>query len=727
VRDAGGARPGRPIPRRHLPPARPGGERPAASRYWRIARDAPVVVSSEDKRRSLLTACAAVVAAALFASISYRIGLGVDVQDEGFAVVIPWRWAVGDSPFVDEMNLLQTAGFLTYPFVKAYVWATGGSDGIVLYLRQLYVLWVLIVSGFAFNAVRGLVRWQYGVTIATVYATFAVLGSTQLTYATLAAGFLTIGVALGVRVVLGAEERGGAADEDGRRRRLLALGAGVAHGLAAVASPTLALIVPIYATCLALAMGQGLVGWLSASIRAPLQALPSLAREWDWRRAQMRERAGEPGRDVRGGGDDATAVADAAEVEADDGRAGPAGSAVDTTAGDVWGAGSEARRGGGDAHAAWLVVSAYAAGAALVILVAALVALSFGWSNLTRDWRYQMSVAYALDQLGGAGKGWRLLGDLGAVFWSIPISLLVAATLVWLRRRRLRLARVLLMLAPIGLYFAGRRAEVETSAFAIVATGLSLYLFVFVQPRFAERAARLLLWIVVPSILAGAWISFTAVSGIITGAVGLTPVFIAAGLYLVWSAGPEEPEGAGLLDRQRWWLVMLSLMAVMGVTIAFMFQYLPRDVPYSTYRVRVADGPYAGLLVGENDARTLADLRRDLARHAAPGDRLMVFYESPGYYLFWPHRIATNSVRLASDQEDGLLPRSTRAWFRRNSSVPDVIVRAFEPRGRSDEVVARRFSGGLRGYEVVARREDYVILRRTPGWTDAEVLNALPE
>ena len=89
--------------------------------------------------------------------MSYRIGLGFDPQDEGFAVVVPWRWALGDRPFVDEMNLMQTAGFLTYPFVKAYVWVTGGSEGIVLYLRQLYVLWVGIVTGLVFFGLKGLV------------------------------------------------------------------------------------------------------------------------------------------------------------------------------------------------------------------------------------------------------------------------------------------------------------------------------------------------------------------------------------------------------------------------------------------------------------------------------------------------------------------------------------------------------------------------------------------
>ncbi len=630
-------------------------------------------LSQEEKQRSLLTACAALIAVAIVGALSYRIGLGFDLQDEGFAVVVPWRWAMGDRPFVDEMNLLQTAGFLTYPFVEAYVWVTGGSEGIVLYLRQLYLVWVMIVTGVVFFGVKGLVRWQYAAAVAAVYVTFVVLGATQLSYATLAAGSLTIGVALGVRVVLGG-------NDVTRRRRLLALGAGMAHGLAAVAAPTLIVLPPLYAACLAFGVGRVLPARLAGLLYA----------------RDAREK-----RAATGSGLGAVPRLDAADPHS--------------------------------ARAAWRAVSAYAAGFALVTLSAGLLALSFGWSDLTRNWRYQMSVAHKLDQLGGAAKGWRLLTGAAEVVLSAPVSLLAGVVLLVLLRTRPRLARVGLLLLPFGLYFAGRRAPTETVGFAIVAAAFALLAFFFVQPRHAERAARLIAWVVVPSVVAGIWLAFTAVDGLPNAAVGLAPVFIAGGLFMVWSAGPEEDgdvpprDAPAWLERRRWWLVMTSLMGVITVTIAFMFQYLPQDVPYSQLSVRIDHGPYMGLLVPERDARTLAEFEEDLAVYARPQDRLMVFYKAPGLYLFWPHRIATNSVWVTVGAEDEPLPGATRDWFRRTSRVPDVLIRPFLASGLSDDIIERDYTGGLIGFEVVARRTDYVILRRVVGVSDAIVLNALPE
>lgn len=679
-----------------------------AKRKLRPGERRPLTALSEaEKRSSLLTACTAFIVAAVVGALSYRVGLGFDPQDEGFAVVVPWRWALGDLPFVDEMNLVQTAGFLTYPFVKAYVALTGGSEGIVLYLRQLYVLWVGVVSGVVFFALRGLVRWQYVAAIAAVYVSFVVLGATQLSSATLAAGFLTMGVALGVRVVL-------AGEEIGRGQRVTAAVAGVAHGLAAVAAPTLLVLPPIYAVAMALAVGR-LVPW---RLRRVLWAKDA--------------REGWPAESAEGG---------AAGGADEDGRPEPSLDAADPPT----------------AHAAWRAVSAYAAGFFTVAIAAALVALSFGWSNLTRDWRYQISLAHELDQLGGAAKGWKIVTGAADIALSVPVSLLAGVALLVLLRSRPRLARVGLVLLPFALYFAGRRADTEGTGFAVVAAGFAVLAYFFVQPRFAERAARLLVWVVAPAVVAGVWVAFTAVDGLADAAVGLAPVFIASGLFMVWAAGPEADDpgetlrvpgsmvaGAATLspspgvspgpsdtppavERNRWSLVMASLMGVIAVTVAFMFQYLPRDVPYSHLTVRLERGPYEGLLVRERDAVVLTQIEEDLRVHGRKGERLMVFYGSPGFYLFWPERIATNTVWLRSDAEDDPLPASTRAWFLRTSAVPDVLVRPFLASGLSDETIEREYTGGLVGFEVVERRGEYVVLRRNPGVTDAMVLKELEQ
>ena len=66
------------------------------------------------------------------------------------------------------MNILQTAEFFVFPFVKLYVWLTGGDDGIVLFTRHLYLVWVTLVSlvaclgledGWCAGSTRSWPRW----------------------------------------------------------------------------------------------------------------------------------------------------------------------------------------------------------------------------------------------------------------------------------------------------------------------------------------------------------------------------------------------------------------------------------------------------------------------------------------------------------------------------------------------------------------------------------------
>ena len=86
-----------------------------------------------ETRSKLLTAAALALAVAASGFTWYRLGFGVDLQHEAFAVLVPWRWALGDRPFVNEMNLAMVAGFLTYPLVKVYALAGGGdATGIFL-------------------------------------------------------------------------------------------------------------------------------------------------------------------------------------------------------------------------------------------------------------------------------------------------------------------------------------------------------------------------------------------------------------------------------------------------------------------------------------------------------------------------------------------------------------------------------------------------------------------
>jgi hypothetical protein len=178
-----------------------------------------------------------------------RLFQGMDLQAESYYVLVPWRWALGDRPFVHEENLAQVGGFLTYPFVKAFA-LLGGSDvtGLVLYMRHLYMGLMVVVAVVAFVVLRRIVRWELALLVSLPLATWVYRAMPQLSYDTLGGAFLTIAAALGVSVVVQGRGRG------------WALASGVAYGLATIAYPTLLFVAPFIAVFLALAVGDRAVG-----------------------------------------------------------------------------------------------------------------------------------------------------------------------------------------------------------------------------------------------------------------------------------------------------------------------------------------------------------------------------------------------------------------------------------------------------------------------------------
>ena len=91
---------------------------------------------------------------------------------------------------------------------------------------------------------------------------------------------------------------------------------------------------------------------------------------------------------------------------------------------------------------------------------------------------------------------------------------------------------------------------------------------------------------------------------------------------------------------------------------------------------------------------------------ASPSDRLLIFYQAPAFYLFWPHRVATNSIWLTSprgfdvNDDPGPLPAATLAYYAREKTAPDVVVRVIDTAGLSRKELEQQYCGGL-GYRLV--------------------------
>lgn len=540
-----------------------------------------------------------------------RLFLGVDLNDEGFYVAVPYRFALGARPFVDEMNLLQTAAFFSFPFVKLFVWVTGGATGIVLFMRHLYLVWTVLVAGVAFIGLKRVVRWEEALLACLVCVTLVIATISDLSYNTLGAGLLVVAMGLGARSLVG-----------GGRDRFLA-GAGVACALAAFAYPSLFVALPVTAACLAVAAGK------------------------------RRRRA----------------------------------------------------------------LGAFVAGAGATLAVEALLLSSFGVGNVLRCVRYQLSDWGRLNSGAGPARLWNLAAAVVGHLALFPL-IVVGALAVFLAYRRWPLARVALVLAPLALLPFGEQIVSGGDGFAVIYGLAAPYFYLFVAAGDRAVATRLLVWGFLPALAAGLVTGYTSAAGWLQMDVGLLPAMVLSGVFLALALAPRDGDGEALRKALPA-LGVACLAGILAVTIVYEYQFLPRAVPYAQLTVTLRGGPYAGIRATPARAAYLDQLRADLPRVASASDRLLIFYQVPAFYLFWPHRVATNSVWISSakgldvNDDPGPLPAATLAYYAREGIVPDVVVRVIDTAGLSPAELQRRYCGGL-PYKLVLVRPQYAVFRR-PG------------
>ena len=166
------------------------------------------------------------------AATVWRLQRGVEFTDEAYYVAMPARFVMGDRPFVDELNIGQTAGLLLYPFVRIYAWIAGWT-GIYLFVRALYVAFFAVVGGSAFTLARTHLPTPAAILVGVSCTCFIPYGAPGLSYNTLGSGFLTIGLFLVCRSLTNPSDRPPRLSLDPL------VWAGVAHAAAAFAYPTL--------------------------------------------------------------------------------------------------------------------------------------------------------------------------------------------------------------------------------------------------------------------------------------------------------------------------------------------------------------------------------------------------------------------------------------------------------------------------------------------------------
>lgn len=120
----------------------------------------------------------------------WKCGYGFGVADEAFYLTVPHRLGMGDRLFADEWHLSQLSGVLNIPFVWLYRTVTGGTEGILLAARYLYVLFHGLVAVFCYVRLR-----KYGmaaVPAAALYFLFTPYDIQALSYNTMGIDFLLL-------------------------------------------------------------------------------------------------------------------------------------------------------------------------------------------------------------------------------------------------------------------------------------------------------------------------------------------------------------------------------------------------------------------------------------------------------------------------------------------------------------------------------------------------------
>jgi len=193
---------------------------------------------------------AAVLLVAVFFATLYRLRLSLNFNDESFYLAMPYRFLLGDRMFVDELIFFQLSSVIVYPLIALRVHLQG-VDGLVLFVRYAYLVFGLLVGCSAFLLFRRSLAWPLALASMLIVPAFVPWGLPSLSYNTMGAGFLVVGLAAGC---------GGVHYE----KKWLLMVAGAAQAASAVAYPTLVVVAAVYGLILLrLTYSRGLL-WAAA-------------------------------------------------------------------------------------------------------------------------------------------------------------------------------------------------------------------------------------------------------------------------------------------------------------------------------------------------------------------------------------------------------------------------------------------------------------------------------
>ncbi len=150
-------------------------------------------------RKSVGAALAWAITSAL---LFYRLPYGTSYGDESYYNAMPYAFAIGNKPYVDELGVFQNAGILLMPFYKAYLAINGSGDGLVLFNRYLYFICVLGCSVAAMLLVRRIASMSAAFCVAALVTSFSYFNIFALSYNTCGAFGFFCGTVFAARALL---------------------------------------------------------------------------------------------------------------------------------------------------------------------------------------------------------------------------------------------------------------------------------------------------------------------------------------------------------------------------------------------------------------------------------------------------------------------------------------------------------------------------------------------
>lgn len=129
--------------------------------------------------------------AVLALGLLWRCRYGFASNDEAFYLTIPYRLLQGDTLLTEEWHLSQLSGLLLTPAVWIFTTLTGGTEGMLLFMRYLCVITQTAAALFLYNRLKAFSR--LGAAAASLsFVLFIPLSICALSYNSMGILFLTL-------------------------------------------------------------------------------------------------------------------------------------------------------------------------------------------------------------------------------------------------------------------------------------------------------------------------------------------------------------------------------------------------------------------------------------------------------------------------------------------------------------------------------------------------------